>query len=94
MIDDIPQDLWPELTCGNWASGISEEGQELVWADDDAVFALRDQPRPGQAVPDASDRRMRLWTMGALELLGRAATIGAPQHLPEAALIMFPDATG
>lgn len=93
VIDDVPQDLWGELTEGNWTSGTSEDGRQLVWADDDAVFALRQQVDTARTVPDEQDRRCRLWTMGALTLLATAAGAGLPRHEPEGAVIVFSDAS-
>jgi len=76
LVDDVPADLWPELTEGHWLSGMSEdESMQLVWAPDDAVFVLRE----GEAVtPDdwtirPGEPAVRLWTMGAIRLLARVA---------------------
>lgn len=70
IIDDIPGDFWPEVAEGNWQAGVSEEdGLQMVWEPDDAVFALR----MGDAVDgsnwqiSADEQRYRLWTAGALE---------------------------
>jgi SAM-dependent methyltransferase len=93
ILDDLPQDLWPELVCGNWMEGVSDDGRQLVWADDDAVFALRAPDEaldnPGGLSP--GDRRMRLWTMGALQLAARLAHLGPPQHDPGGAVLVFSD---
>jgi len=76
IIDDIAQEYWPELIEGNWCNGVSDDDSvQMVWADDDAVFALR---RGADVDPDdwtlnPSDRRYRLWTTAALELAGRLA---------------------
>ncbi len=91
VIDDLPGDLWPELAQGNWAAGLSPEGAELVWAADDAVFALRSVL--DEVLPELhqGDVRMRLWTMGALRLLARAANLQGPHRPRGAAVLIFSD---
>lgn len=71
VIDNLPHEYWPELTEGNWQTGMSEDGlSQLVWSPDDAVFAIRS----GADVDSecwtlkTSDTRLRLWTSGALRL--------------------------
>jgi len=76
VIDDIAQQYWPELTEGNWCNGISgDRSVQMVWAEDDAVFALRRADAVDEddwsLKPD--DRCFRLWTTAALQLVGRAA---------------------
>lgn len=74
FVDDIPGMLWPELSEGNWLSGVTDDGEhQLVWAEDDAVFALRsgDAVRPDDWSPGPDDRCFRLWTLGSLRLLAR-----------------------
>ncbi|MHC4910411.1 MAG: class I SAM-dependent methyltransferase [Planctomycetota bacterium] len=80
-IDDIPGLHWPEVAEGNWATGLSPDDQlQMVWAEDDAVFTLRQ----GDAVdPDVwqlveGDRLFRLWSGDGLWLLARAAGLSAP----------------
>ena len=96
-MDDCPHEYWPELTEGNWQSGLAEDGAaQLVWAPGDSVFSLR----CGTAVdpdcwePRDGDRRLRLWSVGALDLLAALAGLSASSrpvgegllimHLPEA----------
>lgn len=92
IIDNIPQEHWPELIDGNWQSGVNDEGDvQMVWAQNDAVFALRE----GEAVDDenwelsTSDRKLRLWTMGCLRLAARAAHLSGPQPVQSANLLVF-----
>ncbi len=92
ITDDCPAEFWPQLTGGNWQSGLSPDGtMQMVWEPDDAVFALRygaqidldcDRPRP-------TDTRLRLWSAGALRLAGRVAGLSTPRHLPEAGLLVM-----
>ena len=82
VIDDIPGDLWPEVTGGGWQEGIDpESGAQLIWANDDAVFTLRSPERadPEDWTLGPEDQRLRLWTAGALELVARAAGYESPQ---------------
>lgn len=92
ILDDIPHDLWPELTEGNWLSGLSEDGQlQMVWSPSDAVFTVR----RGKAVdPDcwefkAQDQRYRLWCEGALRLAARLAGLSAPAQIPQSGLLVL-----
>jgi hypothetical protein len=81
ILDDIPGDLWLEVAEGNWANGVNSESTlQLVWAKNDAVFAIRE----GDLV-DAEgweltekDTPLRLWTMGALRLAAQLAELSAP----------------
>jgi SAM-dependent methyltransferase len=90
LLDDLPADQWPELTEGNWTSGISEDGRmQLVWHPCDAVFALRS----GDAVDPAgwrikrADAMFRMWTDGALRAAARAAGLSGPER-PVAASVL------
>ena len=92
VTDDCPQEFWPELTGGNWQSGLSPDGtMQMVWEPDDAVFALRH----GADIdvncerPRSTDTRLRLWSAGALRLAGRVAGLSTPRHLPEAGLLVM-----
>lgn len=82
VIDNLPHEYWPELTAGNWQSGLSEDGRsQLVWSQDDAVFAIR---AGGDVDPDcwqlkASDIRLRLWTDGALRLACELSGLSRPE---------------
>jgi SAM-dependent methyltransferase len=93
LLDDMPQDLWPELAEGNWRAGVSPAGQQLVWAVDDAVFALRsgEAVDPDGAPPGEGDRCLRLWTMGALRLLAVAVGLEGPVEHPEGCVLAFSD---
>ncbi len=81
ILDDIPGDLWPEVAQGGWANGVNEdESLQLVWEENDAVFTIRE----GEKVDVDSwelkegDRRVRLWTIGALKLAAQLADLSAP----------------
>jgi len=81
VLDDIPGDLWPEVVHGRWANGVNEEESlQLVWAHNDAVFAIRE----GEQVDAESwelrdgDQRVRLWTMGAIRMAAQLADLSAP----------------
>lgn len=81
VIDDIPGDLWPELTEGNWQAGLDiEQGKQLVWSPDDAVFAIRSSSKidenDWQIGPD--DEPLRLWTSSSLKLVARVAGYSVP----------------
>ncbi|MCP3902356.1 MAG: class I SAM-dependent methyltransferase [Planctomycetes bacterium] len=92
VIDDVPRDLWPEVTEGNWISGLSPDGTlQLAWHASDPVFALRagDDVDPQRDEPGPGDRAYRLWTDGALHLAARCAALSAPtRHDGEHLLIM------
>ena len=94
VLDDLPQDLWPQLACGNWIEGVADDGRQLVWADDDAVFALRlpDDGLNSGGPPGPADQRMRLWTMGAMRLAATVADLGPPHHDPDGSVLVFSDA--
>lgn len=82
VIDNLPHEFWPELTEGNWQSGVSEDGRsQLVWSPDDAVFAFRTD---GEVDTDCwqlktSDTRLRLWTVGALRLACELSGLSRPE---------------
>ena len=86
ILDDIPGDLWPEVAQGSWQEGLDpESGRQMVWAPDDAVFAIRDAERadPGcwelrSEGEDRPDTPMRLWTAGAMQLAAQAAGFTVP----------------
>ncbi|MBC8421503.1 class I SAM-dependent methyltransferase [bacterium] len=92
IIDDIPGDLWPEVAEGNWVNGLNDQAKlQLVWAEDDAVFAIRE----GDAVDGdnwklaESDIPLRLWTMGALRLLARLASLSVPEVPVRGAILVM-----
>lgn len=93
IIDAIPQEHWPELIEGNWQAGTSGDGAvQMVWARDDAVFALREGERVNEESwePVADDRPLlRLWTMGCLRLAAKAAGLSGPEHVASANLLVF-----
>jgi SAM-dependent methyltransferase len=92
VLDDIPNDLWPEVANGNWANGVNDEGTlQLVWAENDVVFAIRE----GDNVDEDSwglkgnDTPVRLWTMGSLRLAARAADLSAPEVPVKGAILVM-----
>jgi SAM-dependent methyltransferase len=92
VLDDIPQNLWPELADGLWINGVSEDGElQLVWAPDDAVMVLRrgsdidlDEPRFR-----GTEQPMRIWTAGSLRLAARLAGFEPPEHSEEAGVLIL-----
>jgi SAM-dependent methyltransferase len=92
IIDDIPADLWSELTEGNWCSGLSDDPQaQIVWHPTDAVFAVRygDRVDPGSRDLKEGDRRFRLWTDGALALAAAGSGLSAPWRGAERGLLIM-----
>lgn len=93
VIDDLPREFWPELTQGNWLSGISEDGlSQLVWQVDDSVLAIRtgDQVDPADWSIKPTDTPLRLWTMGALSLAAGLAGLSGLHCEEEAKLLVMP----
>ena len=92
IVDDCPHDFWPELTEGNWTSGISEDGSaQLLWREGDSVFALRcgEEVDADEWHFKPADRLYRLWTMGALRLAARAAGLSGPERVAEGGLLIM-----
>jgi SAM-dependent methyltransferase len=82
LIDDLPGCFWPELTEGNWQSGLTEDGQmQLIWHRRDTIFTIR----MGEAVDADSwvlkpdDRRFRLWTSSLLSMVAQRAGLSEPR---------------
>ena len=92
VIDDFPFAGWSELTEGYWQNGISEDGDlQMCWQPGDAVFTLRkgDNVDPMLETIGRDEPRYRLWSLGALELLGRLIGLPHLDHNTEAGLITF-----
>ncbi len=90
VLDDCPGELWPELTGGNWTSGVSDAGDlQLVWHASDALFALRrgSDVDAGSEEPVPGEKLLRLWTDGALHLAARLAGLSVPIRVPGAHLL-------
>ena len=82
IIDDIPSDLWPEITDGRWCNGVNDEATlQLVWSKNDTVFAIRegDQVQADNWELGEDDRLLRLWTMGDLRLAARLSDLSPPE---------------
>ncbi|MDX2115347.1 MAG: methyltransferase domain-containing protein [Planctomycetota bacterium] len=88
-LDDLPA-LWSDVASGNWQTGLSADGAwQLVWAEGDNVVALR---RGSAVAPRSwkvrkSDALLRLWSLGELRLLARAAGWRGPVRLRKDCLI-------
>lgn len=83
VIDDFCAPLWREVASGNWQNGVSPNGNmQLVWDEGDNVLALRSggEVRRSDWRVGRSDRRLRLWSAGELELLSLAAGWSAPRR--------------
>ena len=92
IIDDIPGDLWPEVSQGRWANGVNEdETLQLVWAHNDAVFTIREgnQVNTDSWELDEDDRQVRLWTMGALRLASQLAGLSVPEVQVAGAILVM-----
>ncbi len=74
ILDDFGP-LWREVACGNWQEGISPDGSmQLLWAPGDDSVAIRRgaKVRKSNWCIGAGDQRLRLWSLGELELLAAA----------------------
>ena len=92
IIDDIPGDFWPEVAQGRWANGVNEEASlQLVWATNDAVFAIREGDRVDADSWELTenDVPVRLWTMGALRLAAQLAGLSVPVVRVEGAMLVM-----
>lgn len=92
ILDDFPHDLWPELTDGNWRTGVSEDGDmQMLWTPGDATFALRqgDQVDETAEFPREGETLFRLWTMGELTLAAHLAGLSGPARVAEAGLLIM-----
>ncbi len=92
ILDDLPNDLWSELTQGRWMEGVNEEEtMQLVWAKDDACFAIREgeEVQSDNWVLGEGDQPLRLWTMGSLRLIAKCAHLSAPEVQTEGAVLVM-----
>lgn len=83
VIDDLADDLWPELAQGRWSAGVDDAREtQLVWQRDDAVFAIRTGPDIDDTCWDLCDADvpMRLWTAGSLHLAAVMADLAPPER--------------
>jgi len=92
LIDDIAGCFWPELTEGNWQSGLSDDGaMQMIWHPRDTLFTIR----LGDCVdtegwtmkPD--DRLFRLWTAWLLRMIAERAGLSEPQTADEHVLAVM-----
>jgi SAM-dependent methyltransferase len=91
-IDDIPRDCRPELTEGNWLSGVSKDGRmQLVWKPGDSVFAIRRGRKVNRRswTPQRGDRLLRMWDEASLTLAARLAGLSAPERPASAGLLLL-----
>ena len=92
IIDDLPNDLWQELSSGRWIEGINEDQtMQLIWAKDDACFAIRE----GASVDEKNwefkktDQILRLWTLGSLNLLAKCTGLSSPEVETEGVVMIM-----
>ncbi len=92
ILDDLPNDLWPEVAEGRWANGINEEGTlQLLWEKNDLVFTIRE----GNAVDagmwqmKGADKKLRLWTTSSLALTAQLADLSVPEVWVEGAVLVM-----
>lgn len=81
-VDAFCEPLWNEVAEGYWQSGIAEDGSsQLVWSPGDNVLAFRGEADIDESSWEvrASDRPVRLWSMGELRLLAHGAGFGEPE---------------
>lgn len=92
IIDDMAGCFWPELTEGNWQSGLSEDSSmQLVWHPRDTLFTIRlgDQVDPDAWELKPSDRVFRLWTAALLAMVAKQAGLSEPQTADEFVLAVM-----
>jgi SAM-dependent methyltransferase len=92
ILDDIPGDLWPEVSQGRWANGVNEDNSlQFVWDSNDAIFAIREgedvDTDSWELKPD--DRRVRLWTMGDLRLVAKLVDLSVPEVQVAGAILVM-----
>ncbi len=81
-VDAFCEPLWNEVAEGYWQSGLAEDGSsQLVWSPGDNVLAFRGEADIDESSWEvrASDRPVRLWSMGELRLLAHGAGFGEPE---------------
>lgn len=91
-IDAFPLALWREVADGYWQEGVSEDGSmQLLWEQGDNVLVLRTAAAvdPDSWSPAPHEPRLRLWSLGELELLARAAGWTGPETRPDSHLILL-----
>lgn len=92
IIDDIPNDLWPEVAEGRWVEGINEDQSiQMIWSKNDTVFAIRqgDEVDLESWELKRTDKPLRLWTKGALQLAASLASLSVPKVQVEGAILVM-----
>jgi SAM-dependent methyltransferase len=92
LIDDVPGCFWPELTEGNWQSGLSEDGSmQMIWHPRDTLFTIR----LGASVDGESwslrsdDRLFRLWTESLISMVASRSGLSEPKTADEHILMVM-----
>lgn len=92
IIDDISNDLWSEVAEGRWVEGVNEDQSiQMVWSKNDTVFAIRqgDEVDPDSWELKRSDKPLRLWTKGTLQLAATLASLSVPKVQVEGAILVM-----
>jgi len=92
VIDDLPGVFWSHVADGSWQEGDSDDGLwSLRWMEDDAVVEITHRERGADDGPDVRETRrlVRLWSMGDLRLLARAAGWSAPRRYGRECLVVL-----
>lgn len=92
LLDDIAGCFWPELTEGNWQSGLSDDGaMQLIWHPRDTLFTIRmgDQVDLDSWDMKPTDRLFRLWTESLLSLIAERAGLSEPETAEEHVLAVM-----
>ncbi len=82
VIDDMPLEFQEEVESGNWATGLSPDGDlQMIWDEHEPIFTIRS----GEAVDEESwtlcedDVRLRHWTLDSLAGVAVAAGLSGPE---------------
>ena len=86
VIDDMPLEFQEEVDSGNWATGLSPNGDlQMIWDEHEPIFTIRS----GEAVDEESwtlgedDVRLRHWTLDSLSNVVAAAGLSGPESPKE-----------
>ena len=89
--DDFPFTGWSELTAGNWADGISEDGSmQMIWVPGEPEFVMRAGPEVDDRdlEPRPEERVLRLWSMSELNDAAHRAGLTAGGRDSTASLVL------